>query len=175
MKLDAEAVRWGSSLRVVKANPDKPRSPCDLYCSLLAVARAGFADTNRSASSRQPWSSRAAPCHEVRATPRGACPYRRWTGALEARGHHQRRDTRVGIDFRELDAPAFPREARLGPAPTSCCSSANDTRSLFNTSAPAGVIRYTRASRDRLGSVARSHPRRAIRASNGYNVPGLNR
>ena len=54
-------------------------------------------------------------------------------------------------------------------------SSASDARRRFNTSAPAGVIRYTRASRDRLGSVARSHPRRAIRASNGYNVPGLSR
>lgn len=91
------------------------------------------------------------------------------------RSCHERLGSRGDSGFRDLDVRALGRGAGEGRAPTSCCSSASDARRRFNTSAPAGVIRYTRASRDRLGSVARSQPRRAIRASNGYNVPGLSR
>jgi hypothetical protein len=87
----------------------------------------------------------------------------------------QRCEWRSDPGFRDVGVRALGREARERRGPTSCCSSARDTRRRFNTSAPAAVMRYTRASRDRLGSVARSHPRRAILASNGYNVPGLSR
>ena len=91
------------------------------------------------------------------------------------RSHHRRPTSRLDPGFRNCDGRAIGCETRERRGPTSCCSSASEVRRRFNTSAPAGVIRYTRAARARLGSAARSHPRRAILASNGYNVPGLRR